>query len=83
LQFLVREAVPRTAASGHAGLSSVPPTHGLGARVQVRPSGWNVVVSLDGLPPMPLPQGSVLDVRVEPEKGQWLRTLRTMEPEPA
>jgi len=73
LQFLVREPVTR-ALSG-AGSDGVRPAHGLASRVQVRPSGWHVVASLDGLPPTTLPKGSVLDMRIEPDRGQWLRTI--------
>ena len=74
MQFLVREASARGASQGGATTSS-PPTHGLGGRVQVRPMGWEVVFALDGLPSQPLPKGSVLDVRVEPERGMWVRTM--------
>ena len=49
--------------------------HVSASRVRVRPSGWHVVASLDGLPPTTLPKGSVLDMRIEPDRGQWLRTI--------
>ena len=71
-QFLVRE--PCRTGGGGDGLVARR-AHGLAARVQVRPTGWHVVVSLDGLPPISIPKGGVLDMRVEDDAGQWLRTI--------
>ena len=82
LQYLVREPAARAggmagvgSASSADGQSTVAP-HSLGRRVRVRPTGWNMVASIDGLPPMRLPNGCVLSLEIEPDNERWLRTIK-------
>ena len=77
LQYLVREAMVRSGGGlvQSDGGGPSPEPHGRGGHIQMRPSGWNMVVSLDGLPPEPLSKDCVVDVRVEPEQDLWLRTI--------
>ena len=81
LQYLVREPAARSgmsgggASSGDGPGSTVAP-HSLGRRVRVRPTGWNMVASIDGLPPMRLPNGCVLSLEIEPDTERWLRTIK-------
>ena len=88
LQFLVREAAARAASTvngagggaggggGEASLSHC--AHGFGRRVRVRPSGWHVVLSIDGLPPTVLPSGSEVELAVDPSQEGWLRTVEPL-----
>ena len=90
LQFLVREAAARAASihvngadGGGAGggggdASGSHCAHGFGRRVRVRPSGWHVVLSIDGLPPTALPSGSVIEMAVDPSQEGWLRTVEPL-----
>lgn len=73
LQFLVRDSSPKGA--GGRGQPRAP-VHGLGRRLRVRPTGWSVIASVDGLPPRPLPPNCLLTFAIEPDKSQWLRTLQ-------
>ena len=77
LQYLVREAMVRSGGGlvQSDGGGPSPEPHGMSGHIQMRPSGWNMVVSLDGLPPEPHTKDCVVDVRVEPEQDLWLRTI--------
>ena len=68
VQLLVREATPRPAAQ-------VVGPHGIGQRVRIRPLGWDLVASTDGLASMALPSRCVLTLEVEPDPANWLRTV--------
>jgi NAD+ kinase len=74
LQFLVREGTPWGAVGGAANLEGGA-RHGLGRRVRMRPSGWQTIASVDGLPPTRLPRNCVVTFQIEPDEGLWLRTI--------
>ena len=82
MQFLVRE--PSVRPSAKLGESATTPPaeamarpHGIGQRVRIRPMGWDLVASTDGLAPAPLPSRCVLTLEVEPDPANWLRTVVT------
>ncbi|KAL1498822.1 hypothetical protein AB1Y20_014125 [Prymnesium parvum] len=72
VQYLVREPTPQLRGRANPWQTSDP--HGMAATVCVRPLGWEAVLTLDGLPPLRLPNSCSVTVQVEPEKNLWLHT---------
>lgn len=80
LQYLVRDVAPRLMGQGVPSFTLTP--HGLANTVRVRPLGWDMVLSIDGLPPLRLPSHCMVTLEIEPDKSLWIHTAKFSPPLP-
>lgn len=73
VQWHVREACQQRLGGA---LPQRPASHGQCRTVWIRPQGWDVVLAADGLNPIRLPMGSLVQMEIEPDRRLWDHQIR-------